>query len=55
MNNELDFEIMTDCKTCEKLLSILKDIKAMMDSEQYISDFDNMYDRISLAIAERGE
>ncbi|MDU1904565.1 MAG: hypothetical protein E6772_07255 [Dysgonomonas sp.] len=43
---------MTNCKTCDKLLSILKDVKAMMDSEQYISDFDSIYDRISMAIGE---
>ena len=43
---------MTKCKKCEELLSILRDVKALMDSEQYISDFDSIYDKISLALVE---
>lgn len=45
----------TNCKTCDRLLSILKDVKTMMDSEQYIANFDSIYDRISLAIAEENK
>jgi len=42
---------MTKCKKCEELLSILKEVKQMMDSESYSYDFDGIYDKIAFAVA----
>lgn len=44
---------MIKCKRCEELLSILKDVKALMDSDSYSTSFDNIYDKISAALREK--
>jgi len=41
---------MTKCKRCEQLISILKEVKLLMDSENYVHDFDTIYDKISAAV-----
>lgn len=39
-----------NCDKCKELLSLLKDIKGLMDSEQYMDDYDSIYDRIVQAL-----
>lgn len=43
---------MTNCKKCDELLSILRDVKSLMDSDSYSTSFDNIYDKISTALSE---
>jgi len=43
---------MTKCKKCEELLSIIKEVKTLMDSEDYLLSFDDIYDKISSVIDE---
>lgn len=43
---------MVKCKKCEELISILKEVKFLMDSENYHLSFDNIYDKISAAVEE---
>lgn len=43
---------MTNCKRCEELLSVLREVKALMDSEHYSLGFDTIYDKIATAIGE---
>ncbi|WP_255491132.1 hypothetical protein [Dysgonomonas sp. 520] len=41
---------MANCEKCEELLSILKEIKRFMDSDDYLAEFDDLYDKIANAI-----
>ncbi|WP_165042690.1 hypothetical protein [Dysgonomonas sp. ZJ709] len=43
---------MTNCKRCDELLSILRDVKALMDSDSYSISYDSIYDRVSAAVNE---